>query len=57
VLDAGRPEANVVPRIRFLNADVVCDPQALFVCFLLHHLHDVPVDPQQLDAVDTLRLE
>ena len=40
-----------------LHADVVGDRKPRLVGFVLHRLHDVAVDPHDLDAVHALRLE
>ena len=57
VLDARRAEVDVVPGVRLFDADVVRDAQSFLVRLVLHRLHDVAVDAEQLDAVDALRLE
>src|SRR6185437_13244869 len=57
VLDARRAEVDVVPGVRFLDADMVRDAQPFLVRLGLHHLHDVAVDAEQLDAVGAHRLD
>jgi hypothetical protein len=57
MLDARRAEVDVVPGVRLLDADVVGDAQSFLVRLVLHHLHDVSVDAEQLDAIGAHRLE
>ena len=57
VLDAGGAELDVIPRIRLVDAGVVRDAESLLVRLVLHRRHQVAVDAEELDAVDTHPLE
>jgi hypothetical protein len=57
VFDARRAECDVIPRVGLLHADVMRDAQAEPVRLVLHGLHDVAIDVEDLDAVGAHPLE
>src|SRR5688500_801862 len=57
MLDRCRPQADVVPRGRLLDADVVRHAKTLLVRLVEQRLHEIPVGPAELDPVDTHALE
>src|ERR1051326_3514283 len=51
MLDARSTEMNVVPRVRFLDTDVMCDAKSKLVCFILDGRHEIPIDAEDFDSV------
>lgn len=54
MLDAGRAKLDVIPRIRFLDADVVHYMHALLLGFVHHRRHQITVHRVCFDAFETL---
>src|SRR5690349_14203923 len=57
MLDAGSPELDVVPRIRFFYSGMMRHPQAGLVRLVLERLHHVAINSQDLDPIHAHRLE
>src|SRR5438105_15839398 len=51
VLDARGAEVDVIPRVGFLGADVMCDAKAEFVCFVFYGRHEIAIDAEDFDSV------
>src|SRR6266550_1555841 len=57
VLYARRAEVDVIPRVGFLDADVMCDAKPKLVRFVLDCRHKIPIDAEDFDSVHAYFLE